>query len=139
MRRRGFFGVLVAVPLFGSWMARALGDEQAKPSVSVALDEEDVARNLWGYLDHTSSWEDTVECLRRYSAEGNADGEVVAGIARLIETAIEHEPGDEPAGVLGLYPAVVLTLDALRAIRVHGAEVDHRRQRELVTQLIEAV
>jgi hypothetical protein len=138
MKRRGFISVLVAVPLFGSWMARALGDEQPTLSPAAGLGDDDVARTLWGYLDHSSSWADTVECLRRYSDDGNADGEVVAGLAGLIESAIQRQPGEEPAGVLGLYPAVVLTLDALRAIRVHGAEADHRRQRELVAQLIEA-
>lgn len=139
MRRRGFFSVLVAVPLFGSWMARALGDETHRQPPAPGFEEADVARDLWGYLDHTSSWGETVECLRRYAADGNADADVVAGIAQLIESTIDAQPGDEAAGVLGLYPAVVLTLDALRALRVHGAEADHRRQCDLVAHLIEAV
>ncbi len=41
--------------------------------------------------------------------------------------------------MLGLYPAVVLVLDALRAIRLYGDPLDDRRQRELVRRLIGAV
>ena len=132
--------MLVAVPLFGSWVARALGDETHRQPPAPGFEEADVAHDLWGYLDHTSSWEETVECLRRYVADGNARRRCGRRNRRtLIESTIDGQPGDEAAGVLGLYPAVVLTLDALRALRVHGAEADHRRQCDLVAHLIEAV
>ena len=80
-----------------------------------------------------------MERLRRYAADGNSDGEVFSNIADVIESAVTDDREHEPAGVLGLYPAVVLALDALRAIRVYGDERDNQRQRELVSRLIGAV
>ena len=139
MKRRRFIGVWVAPPLFGSWVGRAQAGELSGLKAENAPAHDDVAHNLWAYLDHVSSWEEAVERLRRYAADGNSDGEVFADIADVIESAVTDDREHEPAGVLGLYPAVVLVLDALRAIRVYGDERDNQRQRELVYRLIGAV
>ena len=114
MKRRRFIGVWVAPPLLGAWAGRADAGELHRPEIESAPATDDVAHNLWGYLDHVSSWEETVERLRQYAADGNSDGEVFADIADVIESAAADDYEQEPAGVLGLYPAVVLVLDALR-------------------------
>ena len=108
-----------------------------RPDHLGTVDEDDVAHTVWGYLDHASSWDETVARLRHYVADGNGDGAVFTEIADAIEVALQADPEEEPAGVLGLYPAVVLMLDALRATRVHGAEIDDQRQRAFVVRLIE--
>ena len=60
MKRRKFIGVLLALPMFGSFVARAFGDEVPPPDHLGTVDEDDVAHTVWGYLDHASSWDETV-------------------------------------------------------------------------------
>jgi hypothetical protein len=128
MGRRGFLAGVLALP--GPWASRS-SDPGGEP--------DDVASTVWSYLDHSSSWEDAVEGLRRYVADGNADAEAFSQIADAITAELSTELDEEPAGVLGLYPAAVLMLDGLRASRVYGGGADYRRQCALVSRLMELV
>ena len=83
--------------MFGSFVARAFGDQAPPPGHLGTVDEDDVAHTVWGYLDHASSWEETVARLRHYVADGNGDGAVFTEIADAIEAALQADPEEEPA------------------------------------------
>jgi hypothetical protein len=133
MERRMFLAALVGVPLVGRRLAAAHQAEADTVAESGSDTQADVAAAVWATLDHASSWHEASRELRSYAAEGGAGADAFGQIAELIERV-----SDEPAGVLGLYPATVLTLASLRAVRLYGTAEEHRRQVEIVQRLAEA-
>lgn len=123
MRRRGFLGVLVSLPIIGTAAGRAFGDTPAARAAAAApeaLSSESMAATLWGYMDHASTWDEAVVDLRRYVADGNADADIFADIADAIEHELAKGDGEHLDGVLGFYPGAVLMLHGLRSVRDYG-------------------
>ena len=134
MKRRGFIAGLLALPVLGGVLGRALGEPP--PAAASAEVEEEAELVLWGYLDHCSSWEQTVERLRDYVADGNADAEAFTAVADALERHIAR--GElQGEGTLGLYPAVVLMLSSLYHVRRYGSAEDHAAQVKLIRELTE--
>jgi hypothetical protein len=141
VRRRGFLGVLLALPVIGTAAGRlveapaagaAAGGQQAAAS-------ESMAATLWAYMDHASIWEEAVADLRRYVADGHADAAMFADIADAIERELGRTDGENLDGVLGFYPGAVLMLHGLRSVRDHGtAEIFHA-QSAFLRRLMEVV
>lgn len=124
-------GVL-ALPLFGGLAANASANETVGAHAPAAP-ELSAEMQLWDYLDHSSSWAETVEHLRRYIADGHPDAEVYQAVAESLE---RHVTDDEPEGVLGLYPSTVLMLSSLQHLRRYGASGDLAAQRKLIEKLM---
>jgi hypothetical protein len=123
VRRRGFLGVLVSLPIIGTAAGRAFGDTPAARAAAAApeaLSSESMAATLWGYMDHASTWDEAVVDLRRYVADGHADAAIFADIADAIERELAKADGEHLDGVLGFYPGAVLMLHGLRSVRDYG-------------------
>ena len=143
MRRRGFLGVLVSIPIVGTAAGRAFGDAPAAPAVTggheAALSSESMAATLWGYMDHASTWDEAVVDLRRYVADGHADGDMFAQVADVIERELAIADGEHLDAVLGFYPGAVLMLHGLRSLRDHGTAEIFDAQAAFVRRLMGAV
>ena len=142
MRRRGFLGVLVSLPVIGTAAGRALGDAtvaRAAGGHEVAAASESMAATLWGYMDHASTWDEAVADLRRYVADGHADAPMFADIADAIERELARTGGDDLDGVLGFYPGAVLMLHGLRSVRDHGTAEIFDAQSAFVRRLMGVV
>ena len=141
MKRRGFLvGSVLSLPaagwLFG-WARR--GPTQAG-AAQLYVSDVDVEAEMvfWQYLDHCSSWRESVEQIRDYVADGHADAEVFAHVADVIESDLDTRHVD-PDGTLGFYPAAVLTLTSLDHLRMYGSPENHRRQVEMLSRLAREV
>lgn len=142
MRRRGFLGVVVSLPIIGTAAGRALGDTPAARAAAAApeaLSSESMAATLWGYMDHASTWDEAVVDLRRYVADGNADGDIFADIADAIEHELAQADGEHLDGVLGFYPGAVLMLHGLRSVRDYGTTEIFDAQSAFVRRLMGVV
>jgi len=143
VRRRGFLGVLVSVPIIGTAAGRAFGDAAEAAAVAggheAALSSESMAATLWGYMDHASTWDEAVADLRRYVADGHADAEMFAGIADAVEQELATADGEHLDGVLGFYPGAVLMLHGLRSLRDHGTTEIFDAQSAFVRRLMGVV
>lgn len=143
MRRRGFLGVLVSIPIVGTAAGRAFGDAPAAAAAAggheAALASESMAATLWRYMDHASTWDEAVADLRRYVADGHADAEMFAAIADAIERELATADGDQLDGVLGFYPGAVLMLHGLRSLSDYGTTEILDAQSAFVRRLMEAV
>jgi hypothetical protein len=134
MKRRGFIAGLVTLPVVGGVIGRALGEPT--PAAAAVAVEEEAELVLWEYLDHCSSWTETVERLREYVADGHPDQEAFTAVADAIERHAARG-GDEPEGLLGLYPGVALMLSSLYHLRRYGSHHDHAAQVKLIRELTE--
>jgi hypothetical protein len=143
VRRRGFLGVLVSLPVIGTAAGRALGDaptgRAAAGGHEAAAAGESMAATLWGYMDHASTWDEAVADLRRYVADGHADAAMFAGIADAIERELARTDGENLEGVLGFYPGAVLMLHGLRSVRDHGTTQIFDAQSAFVRRLMGVV
>jgi len=143
VRRRGFLGVLVSIPIVGTAAGRAFGDAPAAAAAAggheAALASESMAATLWRYMDHASTWDEAVADLRRYVADGHADAEMFAAIADAIERELATADGDQLDGVLGFYPGAVLMLHGLRSLSDYGTTEILDAQSAFVRRLMEAV
>ena len=143
MRRRGFLGVLVSIPIVGTAAGRAFGDAPAAAAAAggheAALASESMAATLWRYMDHASTWDEAVADLRRYVADGHADAEMFAAIADAIERELATADGDQLDGVLGFYPGAVLMLHGLRSLSDYGTTEILDAQSAFARRLMEAV
>ena len=143
MRRRGFLGVLVSLPVIGTAAGRALGDATAARAAAggheVAAASESMAATLWGYMDHASTWDEAVADLRRYVADGHADADMFADIADAIERELARTDGENLDGVLGFYPGAVLMLHGLRSLRDYGTTEIFDAQSAFVRRLMGVV
>lgn len=143
MRRRGFLGVLVSIPIVGTAAGRAFGDAPAAAAAAggheAALASESMAATLWRYMDHASTWDEAVADLRRYVADGHADAEMFAAIADAIERELATADGEQLDGVLGFYPGAVLMLHGLRSLSDYGTTEILDAQSAFVRRLMEAV
>jgi hypothetical protein len=144
VRRRGFLGVLLSLPVIGTAAGRALGDAPAASPAATGAHEaaaasESMAATLWGYMDHASTWEEAVADLRRYVADGHADAAMFADIADAIERELAHAGGESLEGVLGFYPGAVLMLHGLRSIRDYGTTEIFDAQALFLRRLMEVV
>ncbi len=142
MRRRGFLGVLVSLPIIGTAAGRAFGDTPAARAAAAApeaLSSESMAATLWGYMDHASTWDEAVVDLRRYVADGHADADMFADIADAIERELAVADGEHLDGVLGFYPGAVLMLHGLRSLRDYGTTEIFDAQSAFVRRLMGVV
>ncbi len=144
MRRRGFLGVLLSLPVIGTAAGRALGDAPGASAAATGAHEaaaasESMAATLWSYMDHASTWDEAVADLRRYLADGHADAAMFADIADVIERELAHADGENLQGVLGFYPGAVLMLHGLRSVRDHGTMEIFDTQATFVRRLMEVV
>jgi hypothetical protein len=141
VRRRRFLGVLVSLPVIGAAAGPAQADARAGRAVAapaVELDES-MAATLWGYLDHASTWDEAVADLRRYVADGHADGDMFAAVADAIERELAPVDGEPLAGTLGFFPGVVLMLNGLRSVRLYGDQETAAAQAAFIARLMEVV
>ncbi len=136
MKRRGFIAGLLALPLIGGVLGRALGEPTAAAAASDVEVEAELV--LWEYLDHCSSWEQTVERLRDYVSDGHADAEAFTAVADAIERRLAGGAA-EGEGTLGLYPGAVLTMSSLYHLRRYGTGEDHAAQVKLLHELMEGI
>jgi hypothetical protein len=143
VRRRGFLGVLLSIPIIGTAAGRALGGAPAAHAVAgvhePAAASESMAAVLWGYMDHASTWEEAVADLRRYVADGHADAAMFADIADAIERELARTEGENLHGVLGFYPGAVLMLHGLRSVRDYGTAELSDAQAVFMRRLMEVV
>lgn len=142
MRRRGFLGVLVSLPIIGTAAGRAFGDTPAARAAAAApeaLSSESMAATLWSYMDHASTWDEAVVDLRRYVADGHADADMFADIADAIERELAVADGEHLDGVLGFYPGAVLMLHGLRSLRDYGTTEIFDAQSAFVRRLMGVV
>jgi len=143
VRRRGFLGVLVSIPIVGTAAGRAFGDAPVAAAAAGGREalrsSESMAATLWAYMDHASTWDEAVADLRRYVADGHADAEMFAGIADAIERELATADGQHLEGVLGFYPGAVLMLHGLRSLRDYGTTEIFDAQSAFVRRLMEAV
>ena len=142
MRRRGFLGVLVSLPIIGTAAGRAFGDTPAARAAAAApeaLSSESMAATLWGYMDHASTWDEAVVDLRRYVADGHADADMFADIADAIERELAVADGEHLDGVLGFYPGAVLMLHGMRSLRDYGTTEIFDAQSAFVRRLMGVV
>jgi hypothetical protein len=134
VRRRGFLGVLLSLPVVGTAAGRALGDAPAARAAvgghEAAAAGESMAATLWGYMDHASTWDEAVADLRRYVADGHADA---------IEGELGRSGGEGLDGVLGFYPGAVLMLHGLRSLRDYGTTEIFDAQSAFVRRLMGVV
>jgi hypothetical protein len=143
VRRRGFLGVLLSLPVIGTAAGRALGDTTVARAAAggheLAAASESMAATLWGYMDHASTWDEAVADLRRYVADGHADAAMFADIADAIERELAHADGENLQGVLGFYPGAVLMLHGLRSVRDYGTAGIFDAQALFLRRLMEVV
>lgn len=142
MRRRRFLGVLLSLPVVGTAAGRAFGETHAHPVAAgahTAAADESMAATLWGYLDHASSWDETVSDLRRYVADGHADADMFAAIADEIERELATAGGDHLEGTLGFFPGAVLMLHGLRSVRVYGDREMSSAQAAFIGRMMKVV
>jgi hypothetical protein len=144
VRRRGFLGVLLSLPVIGTAAGRALGDAPAASAAAtcahaVVEASESMAATLWGYMDHASTWDEAVADLRRYVADGHADAAMFADIADAIERELARTDGENLQGVLGFYPGAVLMLHGLRSVRDYGTTEIFDAQATFVRRLMVVV
>jgi hypothetical protein len=143
VRRRGFLGVLLSLPVVGTAAGRALGDAPAARAAvgghEAAAAGESMAATLWGYMDHASTWDEAVADLRRYVGDGHADAAIFAGIADAIEGVLGRSGGEGLDGVLGFYPGAVLMLHGLRSLRDYGTTEIFDAQSAFVRRLMGVV
>jgi len=142
VRRRGFLGVLLSLPVVGSAAGWALGEAPAARAAAAApepLSSESMAATLWGYMDHASTWDEAVADLRRYVADGHADAEMFGDIADAIERELAGGDGEHLDGVLGFYPGAVLMLHGLRSLRDYGTTEIFDAQSAFVRRLMGVV
>lgn len=141
MKRRGFLaGSLLSLPVVGGvlgWTMRAPTGAGAAELHVADLDIE-AETVFWEYLDHCSSWRESVERIRDYVADGHADAEVFVHVADVIESDLRAHHAD-PDGTLGFYPAAVLTLSSLCHLRACGSAANHRDQVEMLARLAREV
>jgi hypothetical protein len=142
VRRRGFLGVLLSVPIVGTAAGWAMGDVPAARAAAAApepLSSESMAATLWGYMDHASTWDEAVADLRRYVADGHADAEMFAEIADAIERELVTADREHLDAVLGFYPGAVLMLHGLRSLRDYGTTEIFDAQSAFVRRLMGVV
>jgi hypothetical protein len=143
VRRRGFLGVLLSLPVIGTAAGRALGGATvARAAVGgheAVAASESMAATLWGYMDHASTWDEAVADLRRYVADGHADAAMFSDIADAIERELAHADGENLQGVLGFYPGAVLMLHGLRSVRDYGTAEIFDAQAIFLRRLMEVV
>jgi hypothetical protein len=142
MNRRRFVTATASLPLIGPATAWAMGDLAARPLAADAAATEPgdgMASVLWSYLDHASSWEDTVSDLRRYVADGHPDAELMSRIADLIERQLAASDPEPLEGVLGFFPGVVLMLHGLRSVGDYGDAATFDAQSAFVRRLVGAL
>ena len=123
-------------------MAWAVGDlAGAAPAADAAVSDAEagMATVLWSYMDHASSWDEALDDLRRYVADGHADSEIFAGIADLIEREMAAAGAEHLDGVLGFFPSVVLMLHGLRSIGDYGDAAIFDAQSAFVRRLVGAL
>ena len=146
MKRRGFVAGVAALPFVGGLTSRVAGGASAAPVAPVEAAapappgvEESVDATVLEYLDHCSSWSETVERLRDYVADGHPDGDVFAAVADAIECEVVGGTADQGESVLGLYAATALTLARLHQLRRYGSSGEHAHEVEIVQKLAERV
>ncbi len=142
MRRRGFLGVLLSLPVIGTAAGWAFGDTPAARAAAAApeaLSSESMAATLWSYMDHASTWDEALVDLRRYVADGHADAAIFADIADAIERELAKADGEHLDGVLGFYPGAVLMLHGLRSLRDYGTTEIFDAQSAFVRRLMGVV
>jgi hypothetical protein len=122
---------VLALPLVGGLVGRpGVAGADMRPALEVDVEAEAV---LWEYLDHASSWDETVHSVRAYVSDGEPDAEVFAAVADAIE---RRASGVTAEGVLGLYPATVLMLASLRHLKLYGSADDYDAQVALISSLM---
>ena len=140
MNRRRFVAVTASLPLVGPATAWAIGAASAPAAYAAVSDAEaGMATVLWSYMDHASSWDEAIDDLRRYVADGHADSEIFAGIADTIERETAAAGAEHLEGVLGFFPGVVLMLHGLRSIGDYGDAAIFDAQSVFVRRLVEAL
>ena len=142
MNRRTFVTATASLPLVGPAAAWALGGlavTAPDAAASTGDGEAGMAGVLWGYLDHASSWDETVADLRRYADDGHADAEIVGRIADLIERELEAVDHERLEAVLGFFPGVVLMLHGLRSVGDYGDAATFDAQAAVVRRLVGAL
>ena len=142
MNRRRFVAATASLPLIGPAAAWAMGDLAAPPvAADAAVTEtgDGMAGVLWSYLDHASSWEDTVSDLRRYVADGHPDAELMGCIADTIERELAAVDPAPLEGVLGFFPGVVLMRHGLRSVGDYGDAATFDAQSAFVRRLVGAL
>jgi hypothetical protein len=142
VKRRGFLGAMLSVPLLGTATARALGETRTAAARSAVLvdsaSDEAMATTLWSYMDHASTWDEATADLRRYVADGHTDAALFGDIADLLEREMAHADADRLEGVLGFFPGVVLMLHGLHSVREYGDRDTYRAQASFVRRLVGA-
>ncbi|HEU0195027.1 MAG TPA: hypothetical protein VFQ71_12555 [Gaiellales bacterium] len=141
MKRRGFLaGGLLSLPVLGGVLGWAMGEPAGAGAAELRVADLEVEAEtvFWEYLDHCSSWRESVERIRDYVADGHADAEVFAHVAEVIESDLRTRHAD-PDGTLGFYPAAVLTLTSLCHLRACGSADNHRNQVDMLTRLAREV
>ncbi len=129
---------VLAVPFIGGIVGRARADSGAVPNLASPAPPVHAEESLWEYLDHCSSWRETVERLREYVAGGGPDAAVLTRVADAIERRLD-DGKPEPEGVLGLYPATALMLASLEHLKLYGTDDEHASQAALIRRLTEDV
>jgi hypothetical protein len=141
MKRRGFLaGGVLSLPVVGGLLGWAMRVPTRAGAEELRVSDVDVEAEtvFWEYLDHCSSWRESVERIRDYVADGHADAEVFAHVADVIESDLRTRHVD-PDGTMGLYPAAVLALTSLRHLRMYGSAANHREQVEMLSRLAREV
>jgi hypothetical protein len=93
---------------------------------------------VWTCLEHASSWEDVVDALRAYVADGRPDAERFAAVADLVEGQLGRFDAARLTGSDALFPATVLMLHGLDGIRRYGEGYDPAYQGAFIRALIDA-
>jgi hypothetical protein len=80
VRRRGFLGVLLSLPVIGTAAGRALGDAPAGSAAAAGGNgavgvSESMAGTLWSYMDHASTWESRPRVSHRFSSPRRQAGQ----------------------------------------------------------------
>jgi hypothetical protein len=140
MRRRGFLASAVSLPLVGGIFAWAAKEPTTADADTVLASQLDVEAEtiFWEYLDHCSSWRESVTRIREYVADGHADGEVFSHVADVIERDLTDH-GEDADGTLGFYPAAVLTLTSIHHLRLFGARDARAQQVTMMHRLAREV
>jgi hypothetical protein len=141
MKRRGFLaGGVLSLPVVGGLLGWAMRGPTRAGAEELRVSDVDVEAEtvFWEYLDHCSSWRESVERIRDYVADGHADAEVFAHVADMIESDLRTRHVD-PDGTMGFYPAAVLALTSLCHLRMYGSADNHREQVEMLSRLAREV
>jgi len=141
MKRRGFLaGGVLSVPVVGGLFRGAMREPAQASAAELRVSDVDPEAEtiFWEYLDHCSSWRESVERIRDYVDDGHADADVFAHVADVIESDLRRRDID-PDGTMGFYPAAVLALTSLCHLRMYGSADNHRAQVDMLSRLAREV